>query len=44
MWVIYFIMRKNKKPPNLDCIEDIFKPFVNDHDEVEISEIINHFL
>ena len=34
-------MRKNKKPPNLDCIEDIFKPFVNDHDEVEISEIIN---
>ena len=34
-------MKKNKQPTILDCVEDIFKPFVNKYGEVEISENIN---
>ena len=41
MWVIYLIMTKNKKPTTLDCVEDIFIPFLNDKGEIEISENIN---
>ena len=41
MWVIYFIMIKNNQPTILDCVEQVFKPFENDHGEVEISENIN---
>ena len=29
MWVIYFIMKKNKKLTILDCVEQLFKPFEN---------------
>ena len=31
-------MNKNKEPTILDCVEDIFKPFLNDRGEIEISE------
>ena len=31
-------MRKTKTHTVLDCIEDLFKPFVNKKGEVEISE------
>ena len=34
-------MSKNKKPTILNCVEDLFKPFCNKHDEIEISENIN---
>ena len=34
-------MNKNKEPTILDCVEDIFKPFLNDRGEIEISENIN---
>ena len=34
-------MRKIKTHTVLDCIEDLFKPFVNKKGEVEISENIN---
>ena len=34
-------MNKNKKPTILNCVEDIFKPFVNKDGEIEISENIN---
>ena len=40
MWVIYLIMTKNNKPTILNCVEDIFKPFLNDRGEIEISENI----
>ena len=34
-------MNKNNKPTILDCVEDIFKPFLNDRGEIEISENID---
>ena len=44
MWVKYFIMKKNNKPTILNCVEDIFKPFVNKYGEIEISENIDPIL
>ena len=44
MWVIYLIMSKNKQPTILDCVDDLFKPFLNGKDEIEISENINPIL
>ena len=44
MWVKYFIMKKNKNPTILNCVEDIFKPFVNKYGEIEISENIDPIL
>ena len=34
-------MTKNNKPTILDCVEDIFIPFLNNRGEIEISENIN---
>ena len=34
-------MSKKKKPTILDCVEDIFIPFLNDRGEIEISENID---
>ena len=37
-------MTKNKKPTILDCVDDVFKPFVNKDGEIEISENIDPIL
>ena len=37
-------MSKNKQPTILDCVDDLFKPFLNGKDEIEISENINPIL
>ena len=41
MCVLNINMTKKKTHTVLDCVEDIFKPFVNDKGQVEISENIN---
>ena len=37
-------MRKNKKPTILNCVDEVFKPFLNDKGEIEISENIDPIL
>lgn len=44
MWAIYFIMVKNKPPTILNCVDDLFKPFLNHKGEIEISENIDPIL
>ena len=34
-------MTKNNKPTILDCVDDVFKSFVNNRGEIELSENIN---
>ena len=41
MCELNIIMTKKKTHTVLDCVEDVFKPFVNKKGEVEISENIN---
>ena len=44
MWVIYFIMTKKNKPTILFCVDDLFKGFLNEKGEIEISENIDPIL